>query len=185
MFPVQVLSRKFIASDSILLRLARPGTQQAPAPYRPGQFVTLAFPAAHDTLYRSYPLGGDGDPLNPWEIAIKRQQMGSVSTLISQRIQIGSLIFASTPRSLSGLEHTSPRNSIITVHEAGGKFVTGPQTKIRLERVGRSPVEVTTRRRAASKQPEGPGLTRGEWMRLILLAFLAIFFTLIWALVAA
>src|SRR5206468_3866222 len=51
---VQVVRREMAARDVVALWLAQPGTQRAPAPYRPGQFITLALPSASDTLYRSY-----------------------------------------------------------------------------------------------------------------------------------
>ena len=46
MMPVQVLRREVIAPDTVTLYLVLPDTEQAPAPYLPGQFVTLALPTS-------------------------------------------------------------------------------------------------------------------------------------------
>ena len=62
MLPVRVVQRVEIAPDVVSVLIVLPGTQQAPAPYLPGQFVTLALPTPRETLYRSYSLCGSGDP---------------------------------------------------------------------------------------------------------------------------
>ncbi|HEX6541397.1 MAG TPA: 2Fe-2S iron-sulfur cluster-binding protein [Ktedonobacterales bacterium] len=98
MLPVQVIERNVIAPDVVSIQIVLPGTNQAPAPYLPGQFVTLALPTSRETLYRSYSLCGDGDPSRPWELTIKRMQMGAVSTYFYQSVQQGTLLYASLPR---------------------------------------------------------------------------------------
>jgi ferredoxin-NADP reductase len=98
MLPVQVVARDVIAPDVVSVRIVLPGTSQAPAPYLPGQFVTLALPTLHETLYRSYSLCGDGDPSRPWELTIKRMQMGAVSNYFYQSVQPGTLLYSSLPR---------------------------------------------------------------------------------------
>src|SRR5215472_15066996 len=72
MLPVQVIERTVIAPDVVSVQIVLPGTSQAPAPYLPGQFVTLALPTPRETLYRSYSLCGDGDDTKPWSLTIKR-----------------------------------------------------------------------------------------------------------------
>ncbi|MGE5335486.1 MAG: 2Fe-2S iron-sulfur cluster-binding protein [Nitrososphaerota archaeon] len=98
MLPVQVIARDVIAPDVVSVQIVLPGTTQAPAPYLPGQFVTLALPTPRETLYRSYSLCGDGDPSRPWELTIKRMQLGAVSNYFYQSVQQGTLLYASLPR---------------------------------------------------------------------------------------
>src|SRR5215469_13026754 len=68
MIPVQVIEREPAAPGVVTAYIVLPGTQQAPAPYLPGQFVTLALPTPRETLYRSYSLCGDGDASQPWSL---------------------------------------------------------------------------------------------------------------------
>jgi ferredoxin-NADP reductase len=98
MLPVQVVERLEIAPDVVSLYLVLPGTKQAPAPYLPGQFVTLALPTPDDTLYRSYSLCGDGSMDQPWELTIKRVNEGAVSTYFYEHVDRGTLLYASLPR---------------------------------------------------------------------------------------
>ena len=112
MMPVQVMRREVIAPDTVTLYLVLPDTEQAPAPYLPGQFVTLALPtselssqfiapvlsAPRRTLYRSYSLCGDGRADQPWEITIKRIREGAVSTYLYEAVDEGSLLYSSLPR---------------------------------------------------------------------------------------
>jgi ferredoxin-NADP reductase len=98
MLPVQVVDREEIAPGVVSVLIVLPGTKQAPAPYLPGQFVTLALPTPRDTLYRSYSLCGDGDPEQPWELTIKRMDMGAVSSYFYQRVLEGTLLYSSLPR---------------------------------------------------------------------------------------
>ncbi len=98
MLPVQVVDRMEIAPGVVSVRIVLPGTGQAPAPYLPGQFVTLALPTRRETIYRSYSLCGGGDPSEPWEITVKQMQMGAVSTYFYDSVQPGTLLYASLPR---------------------------------------------------------------------------------------
>lgn len=98
MLPVQVLSRRVIAPDVVSVSIVLPGTEQAPAPHLPGQFVTLALPTPRETLYRSYSLCGSGDVREPWELTIKRMEMGAVSTYFYTSVRVGTLLYASLPR---------------------------------------------------------------------------------------
>jgi ferredoxin-NADP reductase len=98
MLPVQVILREVVAPGVVSVFIVLPGTQQAPAPYLPGQFVTLALPTARETLYRSYSLCGDGDSTQPWELAIKRMELGAVSTYFYNSVREGTLLYATLPR---------------------------------------------------------------------------------------
>jgi ring-1,2-phenylacetyl-CoA epoxidase subunit PaaE len=98
MLPVQVIRREEIAPDVVSVLIVLPGTEQAPAPYLPGQFVTLALPTPRETLYRSYSLCGDGDAQRPWELTIKRMRQGAVSTYFYQSVYEDTLLYASLPR---------------------------------------------------------------------------------------
>ncbi len=98
MLPVQVVARDIVAPDVVSIAIVLPGTDQSPAPYLPGQFVTLALPTPRETLYRSYSLCGGGDPGEPWEIAIKRLDQGTVSTYFYSWVREGTLLYASMPR---------------------------------------------------------------------------------------
>src|SRR5215469_12578526 len=98
MLPVQVVARDVIAPDVVSISIVLPGTEQSPAPYLPGQFVTLALPTPKETLYRSYSLCGGGDPGQPWEIAVKRMDQGAVSTYFYTWVKEGTLLYASLPR---------------------------------------------------------------------------------------
>src|SRR5579871_926321 len=86
---VQVLAVVPSARDTLTISLALPGSRRAPAPYLPGQFITLALPASQGTLFRSYSLAGDGNPARPWEITIKRQPSGIVSGHLHAHIRPG------------------------------------------------------------------------------------------------
>lgn len=98
MLPVQVITREAIAANVVSVRIVLPGAQQAPAPYLPGQFVTLALPTPRETLYRSYSLCGAGDVSEPWELTIKRMEMGAVSTYFYNHVVEGTLLYSSLPR---------------------------------------------------------------------------------------
>jgi ferredoxin-NADP reductase len=98
MLPVQVIERVEIAPDVVTVYIVLPGTRQAPAPYLPGQFVTLALPTGDDTLYRSYSLCGDGSMDRPWELTIKRVNEGAVSSYFYEHVDRGTLLYASIPR---------------------------------------------------------------------------------------
>lgn len=98
MLPVQVIRRDAIATDVVSVQIVLPGTEQAPAPYLPGQFVTLALPTPRETLYRSYSLCGAGEVSEPWELSIKRMEMGAVSTYFYNHVVEGTLLYSSLPR---------------------------------------------------------------------------------------
>lgn len=95
---VQVVGRAEAASDAVTLWLARPGTREAPAPYRAGQFITLALPRPNGaTVRRSYSLCGDGNAALPWEVTVKRQTGGLVSPYLCDVIQPGMVFRSSAP----------------------------------------------------------------------------------------
>ncbi|HEU0027186.1 MAG TPA: 2Fe-2S iron-sulfur cluster-binding protein [Ktedonobacterales bacterium] len=98
MLPVRVIGRQEVAPGVVSVFVVLPGTQQAPAPYLPGQFVTLALPTPRETLYRSYSLCGAGDSSEPWELTIKRVEMGAVSNYFYDSVVPGTLLYASLPR---------------------------------------------------------------------------------------
>lgn len=98
MLPVQVIHREVVAPGVVTVYIVLPGAQQAPAPYLPGQFVTLALPTPRETLYRSYSLCGDGDDSQPWSLTIKRLDQGAVSTYFYNLVNPGTLLYASLPR---------------------------------------------------------------------------------------
>lgn len=98
MIPVQVVRRQEVAPDVVSILVVLPGTRQAPSPYLPGQFVTLALPTPRETLYRSYSLCGDGDAGQPWELTIKRMHLGAVSTYFYESVAEGTLLYSSLPR---------------------------------------------------------------------------------------
>lgn len=98
MIPVQVIHREVVAPGVVTVYIVLPGAQQAPAPYLPGQFVTLALPTPRETLYRSYSLCGDGDDSQPWSLTIKRLEQGAVSTYFYNLVNAGTLLYASLPR---------------------------------------------------------------------------------------
>lgn len=98
MLPIRVAARDVIAPDVVSVQIVLPGTRQAPAPYLPGQFVTLALPTMRETLYRSYSLCGDGDVSQPWELTIKRMDGGAVSTYFYESVRTGTMLYSSLPR---------------------------------------------------------------------------------------
>ncbi len=94
---VQVVRRETLLDGVVRLSLALPGTIEAPAPYLPGQFITLALPIQRQTLRRSYSLCGSGQPGQPWVITVKRQPMGVVSTYLYEQVREGMTLRASLP----------------------------------------------------------------------------------------
>ncbi len=121
MLPVKVSRRIVLTSDTVSLSLVLPGTSQAPAPYLPGQFITLALPTPKETLYRSYSLCGDGDPGQPWEITVKRMHMGAVSTYFYQSVQENTLLYASLPRGNFTLPaDLSPQTRLVLIAAGSG-----------------------------------------------------------------
>ena len=121
MLPVQVIGRDVVAPGVVSVFIVLPGTHQAPAPYLPGQFVTLALPTARETLYRSYSLCGDGDSTRPWELTIKRMEMGAVSTFFYNSVRPGTLLYASLPRGTFTLpSHIGPESILMMVALGSG-----------------------------------------------------------------
>lgn len=94
----QIISKVPAAHDAVTFWLAAPGTQRAPAPYLPGQFITLFLPtSARGTISRSYSLCGDGRSDRPWEITVKRQHGGTVSSYLLDKITPGMVLQTSMP----------------------------------------------------------------------------------------
>jgi ferredoxin-NADP reductase len=120
---VQVLARVAAARDAVTLRLTLPGTQRAPAPYLPGQFITLAFRGDRAIYYRSYSLCGDGRLDAPWEITVKRHDRGVISTYLCQRVRPGALLQASLPQGSFTLP-AAIRSDTPIVFVAGGSGIT-------------------------------------------------------------
>lgn len=120
---VQMLACSPAAWNAVTLLLALPGTRRAPAPYLPGQFITLAVPTAQRTMYRSYSLCGDGRADAPWEITVKRQDKGLISTYLCQRARPGMLLRTSLPQGGFTLPGTM-RPGAPLVFIAGGSGIT-------------------------------------------------------------
>ncbi|WIG60806.1 MAG: Flavodoxin reductases (ferredoxin-NADPH reductases) family 1 [Ktedonobacterales bacterium] len=121
MLPVQVVRREVVAPDVVTVSIVLPGTSQAPAPYLPGQFVTLALPTPRETLYRSYSLCGRGNASEPWELTIKKVEMGAVSTYFYKLVQEGTMLYASLPRGTFTLPaNLGPEMSVVFVAAGSG-----------------------------------------------------------------
>jgi ferredoxin-NADP reductase len=90
-----VIARRASVPGVLTFVLARPGTTEAPAPYLPGQFITLALPTPRGLLSRSYSLCGDGRTDRPWEITVKRE--GAGSTYLHDTVREGMVLTASLP----------------------------------------------------------------------------------------
>lgn len=99
MISAQVIETRPAARGAMTLVLAAPGTRRAPAPYRPGQFVTLAFRTeSGGTITRSYSLCGDGRGDMPWEITVKRVSDGLISNFIIDQTRVGMVTQTSLPQ---------------------------------------------------------------------------------------
>lgn len=123
----QVIGRAVTARNTVTFWLAAPGTRRAPAPYQPGQFITLALPggAKGQVIYRSYSLCGDGRPDQPWEITVKRCADGLGSGYLHDRVTPGTTL----PVSLPGGTFTLPQPQAISaakslVFVAAGSGIT-------------------------------------------------------------
>jgi ferredoxin-NADP reductase len=123
MIPVQVIEREPAAPGVVTVYIVLPGTHQAPAPYLPGQFVTLALPTPRETLYRSYSLCGDGDASQPWSLTIKRLEKGAVSTYFYNSVVAGTLLYSSLPRGTFTLP-AGLRPDMTLVMAAAGSGIT-------------------------------------------------------------
>src|SRR5215472_8366955 len=121
--PIQVVRREMLLPDVVSLFFAKPGTRLAPAPYLPGQFVTLVLPGHYDVLYRSYSLSGGGNPHDPWEITIKRVKQGVVSNYLFDAIQVGMVLQATPPRGSFILPHQI-RRDMSFIFVAAGSGIT-------------------------------------------------------------
>jgi ferredoxin-NADP reductase len=117
---VQVLSVSPASANAVTIRVVAPGTTRAPAPYQPGQFITLGFSMGGETLYRSYSLCSDGRPDAPWEITVKRQSGGRISNYLNDVAKPGMLLSASAPQGTFILPATSRELVFI----AGGSGIT-------------------------------------------------------------
>jgi ferredoxin-NADP reductase len=118
---LRVLAVAPAARETITLSLALPGTQRAPAPYLPGQFITLSLPTAGGSLLRSYSLAGDGDAGRPWEITIKRQPGGIASGHIHRHVRPGMLLTASMPQGHFTLpSRIQPESTLVFVAAGSG-----------------------------------------------------------------
>lgn len=128
---VQVVGAHVAARDTVTLVLALPGTRKAPAAYRPGQFITLALPAADGTaLYRSYSLCGDGRADRPWEITVKRARGGMVSQYLIDRVRPGMQLTASLPQGAFTLPDTLDRTAPL-IFVAAGSGITPISSMLR------------------------------------------------------
>jgi ferredoxin-NADP reductase len=116
---LQVLAVTTVAQDTITLALALPGTGRSPGEYLPGQFITLAFPGTNTIYYRSYSLCGDGQSDQPWEITVKRQNAGIVSSYIYKNVRPGMLLQASMPQGRFTLPATLPPGLVLVFVAAG------------------------------------------------------------------
>lgn len=174
---VQVVRREMAARDVVALWLAQPGTQRAPASYRPGQFITLALPSASDTLYRSYSLCGYGRPDAPWEITVKRQHAGAVSTFLYEHATPGMLLYAREPRGAFTLpERITPDLSLVFVAAGSGiapiygmlralaHLPEGQRPHATLHYASNSPADVIYGRELATLDPQGRWLRQWHYL---------------------
>jgi ferredoxin-NADP reductase len=130
---LQVLSVTPVARDTITLALALPGTRHSPAAYLPGQFITLAFPGSNTIYYRSYSLCGDGQSDQPWEITVKQQNAGIVSSYIYSHVRPGMLLQASMPQGRFTLPATLASGQVL-VFVAAGSGITPIYSMLRAVR---------------------------------------------------
>jgi ferredoxin-NADP reductase len=117
--PLQVLAVTPIARDTLTLALTLPGTGRSPGAYLPGQFITLAFPGTNTMYYRSYSLCGDGQTDRPWEITVKRQNAGLVSSYIYSHVRPGMQLQASMPQGRFTLPTTLVPGQLLVFVAAG------------------------------------------------------------------
>jgi ferredoxin-NADP reductase len=177
MLPVQVVARDEIAPDTVSVLIVLPGTRQAPAPYLPGQFVTLALPTRHETLYRSYSLCGDGSPDQPWELTIKRMERGAVSTYFYEEVDVGTLLYASLPRGTFTLPtHVGPEMTLVMIAMGSGitpimgmlralaNLPPGEQPLTQLHYASRSPEEIIFGDELYDMDPEQRWLSQRHYL---------------------
>ncbi|MGO8946616.1 MAG: 2Fe-2S iron-sulfur cluster-binding protein [Ktedonobacterales bacterium] len=116
---LQVLAVTPVARDTITLALVLPGTSRPPGSYLPGQFITLAFPGTNTVYYRSYSLCGDGRGDYPWEITVKRQNAGIVSSYIYSHVRPNMLLQSSLPQGRFTLPATVSPDQLFVFVAAG------------------------------------------------------------------
>lgn len=185
---VQVVAATPAARDAVTFKLALPQTNRAPSAYRPGQFITLAFPAAAGagagaaaaaapTLYRSYSLCGDGQAETPWEITVKRMPGGVISNYLLDRVRPGTLLRASMPQGTFTLP-ADPRPATPLVFVAGGSGITPVYGMLRwlarqnpdqrphvwLHYAYHSPADAIFGRELAALDPDGHWLTQHHYV---------------------
>ena len=175
---VEVLSATLAARDTVTFALALPGTRRAPASYRPGQFITLAFPGEQGaTRYRSYSLCGDGRVDAPWEITVKRTPGGKISNFLIDHVRPGAMIRASLPQGTFTLpDAIRPGQPLVFV--AGGSGITPIYALLRgigrldparrphvwLHYAYHGPEDVIFGRELAALDPEGAWLTQYHYV---------------------
>ena len=175
--PVQVVRRELAAREVITLWLAQPGTTRAPAPYVPGQFITLALPDGRDTLYRSYSLCGDGRAEHPWEITVKRQHAGLVSSFLYDRVDPGTVLRSSRPRGDFVLPRRMPPGMPLVFIAAGSGIApiygmlralallpSRVRPRVQLHFASNSPDEIIYRRELAALDPERAWLVQWHYL---------------------
>ncbi len=162
------------AANAVTLRLVAPGVMRVPAPYRPGQFITLGFSMGGETLYRSYSLCGDGRPDSPWEITVKRQPDGRISNYLNDFAKPGMLLSASAPQGNFTLpaDPASAPGGLVFV--AGGSGITpiygmlralaalpaARRPRVTLHYAYRSPAEAIYARQLIALDPQRTWLTQ-------------------------
>lgn len=175
--PVQIVRRELATRDVVVLWLARPGTLQAPAPYQPGQFIALALPGKTRTLHRSYSLCGDGSPDQPWQIAVKRQQGGAVSSFLFDRAAAGAILAATPPRGAFTLPRAIlPSTPLVFVANGAGiapilgmlralaRLPRERRPSVHLHYASRSASEVIFARELAALDPDGAWLRQWHYL---------------------
>ncbi|HEX9035457.1 MAG TPA: 2Fe-2S iron-sulfur cluster-binding protein [Ktedonobacterales bacterium] len=168
---VQVLSVTPASANAVTIRLVAPGANRAPAPYAPGQFITLGFSMGGQTLYRSYSLCGDGRVSAPWEITVKRQPGGAISNYLNDSARPGMILSASAPQGGFTLP-SDLANGLVFV--AGGSGVTpiygmlralaampaASRPRVTLHYAYRSPAEAIFARELVALDPQRTWLTQ-------------------------
>lgn len=167
---VRVVRRVATSADAVTFWLAEPGTTLAPAPYLPGQFITLAVPVGNELLYRSYSLCGSGRADAPWEITVKRA--GVVSNALCERVGPGTTLYSSPPRGTFTLPYRLDPGVPLTFVAAGSGItpIYGMlRTLAGLPAIMRPPVQLHYASRNLEETIFGRELTeldpRGEWLR--------------------
>lgn len=177
LLPVQIVRRDLAARDVMTLWLAAPHTTNAPASYIPGQFTTLALPNGRETLYRSYSLCGDGRGDRPWEITVKRQHAGLVSTFLYERASVGDVLYASAPRGTFVLPRPIAAGMPLVFVAAGSGIApiygmlralallpSQARARVQLHYASNSPDEIIYRRELAALDPDRTWLVQWHYL---------------------